>query len=553
MLKYLLIACCIALHAVWAKPAPVQPHLVFVTPQSQVHFERFLPGASVIHHLSPLTHIYTPQEETIIYVPSSAIGGSSSSAASSSVSSPSAAVPVVPFEVISSRSLGSDDGQQAKQAEIISGPLQGFGSTVVNSFNTAAATAAQSFAGAASLAAQGASSFAGAAASFGGGNSDAASFNPATAFTDGISSAAYDLAAAAAGAGSQFAASFSGKPASSYDIVQNVVSQGQSNAQGVINTGNEAAATGQQNAGNDQGQQAISSGCQSGAQGINAGQGIGQGIGNAGSSAGQQGTGIGTGIGSGVGQQGGGAGGIGSSGAQQGISSGTVAGQQGSGTATNVGNTVIQQVGSAGNSTATQVSSNIGQGGASGGTGRSSHANYQQVEYEVPVTPILANEPRHHYVIEPAVPHIVEYVQAPTVYLAPSIAAIKTGRSLESAVAAAPQGAEQSSPLDKIIEKELQKQENQEKFNADIQKIFGQETEARFLEAKEDLQKKDNEISQEKSKKEQTAEQILKQADKEQQQSANFEKKAINSVKANVAEEQPSFEQEEAQPQSKVA
>uniref|UniRef100_A0A1I8PVF2 DUF4794 domain-containing protein n=1 Tax=Stomoxys calcitrans TaxID=35570 RepID=A0A1I8PVF2_STOCA len=86
MLKYLLLSALVTIHTVvWGKPAPatihhhgqLTPHVVIMTPQAQLQLEPVAHGSPLIQHLSPFTRFVAPHEETIIYVPTSALGGSS--------------------------------------------------------------------------------------------------------------------------------------------------------------------------------------------------------------------------------------------------------------------------------------------------------------------------------------------------------------------------------------------------------------------------------------------------------------------------------------------
>ncbi|XP_075161645.1 uncharacterized protein LOC142234404 [Haematobia irritans] len=85
MLKYLLLSALVTIHTVWAKPAPasvhhhgeITPHVVIVTPQAQLQLDTLGHGTPFIQHLSPFTRFVAPHEETIVYVPTSAIGSRS--------------------------------------------------------------------------------------------------------------------------------------------------------------------------------------------------------------------------------------------------------------------------------------------------------------------------------------------------------------------------------------------------------------------------------------------------------------------------------------------
>lgn len=62
----------------------------------------------------------------------------------------------------------------------------------------------------------------------------------------------------------------------------------------------------------------------------------------------------------------------------------------------------------------------------------------QSIEYEIPLTPVLSSEPRHHhFVYAPGVvPHLVDVIQTPVV-VGPALSAVR-GRSLQSTEAEAP-------------------------------------------------------------------------------------------------------------------
>uniref|UniRef100_A0A1I8MMZ8 Cuticle protein n=2 Tax=Musca domestica TaxID=7370 RepID=A0A1I8MMZ8_MUSDO len=77
MLKYLLLSLLLTIHSVWMAPVhhhgELTPHVVIVTPQAQLQLESFPHGAPIIQHLTPYTRFVAPHEETIVYVPTSAI------------------------------------------------------------------------------------------------------------------------------------------------------------------------------------------------------------------------------------------------------------------------------------------------------------------------------------------------------------------------------------------------------------------------------------------------------------------------------------------------
>ncbi|XP_073838889.1 uncharacterized protein [Musca autumnalis] len=78
MLSNFLLGVLLVAHTVWTAPvhhhSELTPHVVIVTPQAQLQLDSFPHGTPIFQHLTPYTRFVAPHEETIVYVPASAIG-----------------------------------------------------------------------------------------------------------------------------------------------------------------------------------------------------------------------------------------------------------------------------------------------------------------------------------------------------------------------------------------------------------------------------------------------------------------------------------------------